>query len=153
MTTLNADTDTGQPCTTSQHGSEALFFGDNPPQGTADVGLDFFVSSASLDSGALAPPQSDPSSSKVPVSDAHNASGSKRKLEDHDSASDTEAWIHDRKKPRQDSPDEGTSSPITPRHMPDIAGIESLVNVCDVCWQLPLLTFSAEVSAIRITQS
>jgi hypothetical protein len=148
MTTLNTGTDTGLP----QHRGEALSFGDNPPQGTVDIGLDL-VGSASLDSGALAPPQSDPSSSKVPLSDAHNASGSKRKLEDHDSASDTEAWIHDRKKPRQDSPDERTSSPITHRHMPDTAGVGSLVNVCDVCWQLPLLTFSAEVSAIRITQS
>lgn len=152
MTTLNTGTDTGLPCSTSQHGSEALFFGDNPPQGTVDIGLDL-PGSASLDSGALAPPQSDPSSSNVPVSDAHNASGSKRKLEDHDSASDTEAWIHDRKKPRQDSPDERTSSPITPTHMPDNAAVESLVNVCDVCWQLLLLTFSAEVSAIRIIQS
>jgi hypothetical protein len=137
MTTLN--TDTGLPTTTSQHGSEALF-GDNPPRGTADIGLDL-VGSASLDSSALVPPQS-PSSSKVPVPDANNASGSKRKLEDRDSASDTEARTHDRKIPKQESPDERTSSLITPRHMPDI------VNVCDVCWQFPLLTFNAEVSAI-----
>jgi hypothetical protein len=143
MTTLN--TDTGLPATTSQHGSEALF-GDNPPRGTADIGLDL-VGSASLDSGALAPPQS-PSSSKVPVPDANNASGSKRKLEDRDSASDTEARTHDRKIPKQESPEESTSSLITPRHIPDIAGVESLVNVCDVCWQLPLLTFSTEASAI-----
>jgi len=145
MTTLNTDTDTDLPATTSQHGSEALF-GDNPPQGTADIGLDP-VGSACLDSGALAPPQSDPSSSKVPAPDADNASGSKRKLEDHDSASDTEAQTHDRKKPKQESPDERTPPLITPRHTPDFAGDESLVNVRDVCWQLPLLTFSAEVSA------
>src|SRR6266567_4001587 len=114
MTTPNTDTDTGLPVTTSQHGNEALF-GDNLPQGTADVGLDL-VGSASLDSGTLVLPQSDPSSSKVPVPDANNASGSKRKLEDHDSASETEAWTHDRKKPKQESPDEMTSSLITPRH-------------------------------------
>jgi hypothetical protein len=146
MTTLNTDTDTGLPGTTSQHGSEALF-GDNPTQGTVDIGLDL-VGSAYLDSGAFAPLQSDPSSSKVPVPDANNASGSKRKLEDRDSAFDSEARTNDRKKPKQESPDERTSSLITPRHMPDIAGVESLVNVCDVCWQLPLLTFSAEVSEI-----
>jgi hypothetical protein len=138
MTTLNTDTDTCLPATTSQHGSEALF-GDNPSQGTADIGLDL-VGSASLDSGVLAPPQS--------VTDPNNASRSKRKLEDRDSASDTEARTHDWKKSKQESPDERTSSLITPRHMPDIAGVESPVNVCHVCWKLPLLTFSAEVSAI-----
>jgi hypothetical protein len=146
MTTLNTDTDTGLPVTISQHGSDAVF-DDNLPQCTADVGPDL-VGSASLDSGTLAPPQSDPSSSHVPVPDTNNASGSKRKLEDHDSASDTEARTHDRKKPKQESPDERKSSLITPRHAPDIAGVESLVNVRDVCWRLPLLTFSAEVSAI-----
>lgn len=145
MTTLNTDTDTGLPATTPQHGNEALF-GDNPSQGTVDIVLNL-VGSASLDPGALAPPQS-PSSSKVPVHDANNVSGGKRKLEDRDSASDTEARTHDRKKPKQESPDERTSSLITPRHMPDIAGVEGLVNVCDVRWQLPLLTFSAEVPAI-----
>ena len=134
MTTLNTDTDTGLSATTSQHGSEALF-GGNPPQGTVDIGLDL-VGSASLDSGALAPLQSDPSSSTVPVPDANNPSGSKRKLEDRDSASDAETRIHDGKKPKQESPDERTSSLITPRHTPDIAGVESLVNVCHVCWQL-----------------
>ena len=144
--TLNTDTDIDLPATTSQHGSEALI-GDNPTQGTADIGLDL-VGSASLDSGALASPQSDPSSSKVPLPDADNASSSKRKLEDHDSASDTEARTHDRKKPKQESPDESASSLITPRHTPDFAGVESAVNVCDVSWQLSLLTFSTEVSAI-----
>lgn len=118
MTTLNTVTDTSLPATTSQHGSEALF-GDNPSQGTAVIGLDL-VSSASLDSGALAPPQS--------VPDAHNASGSKRKLEDRDSASDTEARTHNWKKPKQASPNERSSSLITPRHTPDIAGVESPVN-------------------------
>jgi len=115
MTTLH----TGLPATTSQHGSEALF-DDNPPQGTVDIGPDFVGSaSASLDSGALAPPQSDPNKS----------SGSKRKLEDRDSASDTESLTHDRKKPKQESPDERTSSLMTPRHTPDMdAGVESLVN-------------------------
>jgi hypothetical protein len=138
MTTLNTDTDIGLPATTSQHGSEALF-GENTPQGTAFIGLDL-VGSASLDSGALAPPHSDPSSSNVPVpADANNASGSKRKLEDRDSASDTEAWTHDRKKPKQESPDERTSLLITPGHTLDIAGVESLVNVCDVYRQLQCL--------------
>jgi hypothetical protein len=130
MTTLNTDTDTGLPATTSQHRSEALF-GDNPPLGTVDIGLDL-VGPASLDSGTLTSPQSTPNSSKVPVPDTTNASGSKRKLEDRDSASDTEARTHDRKKPKQESPDERSTSLITPRHMPDIAGVESLVNVCDV---------------------
>ena len=147
MTTLNTDTDTGILATsTPQHGGDALF-GDNLPQGIADIGLDL-VGSAYLDSSALAPPQSDPSSSKVPVPDVNNASGSKRKLEDRDSASDTESRAHDRKKLKQESPDERTSSLITPRHMADIAGIESLVGVCDVYWQLPLLTLGADVSAI-----
>jgi hypothetical protein len=135
MTTLNT-----HPPATSQHGSEAIF-GDNPPQYTADIGLDLV--------GSLAPPQSDPSSSKVhPVPDANNASGSKRKLEDRDSASDPEARAHERKKPKQESPDESMSSLIPPRHMPDIAGVESLVNICDICCQLPLLTFSTEVPLI-----
>ena len=128
MTTLNTDTDTGLTATTSQHGSEALF-GDNPPQDTVDLGLDI-VGSGSLDSRALTPPQSDSSSSKVPVPDANKASGSKRKLKYCDSASDTEAQTHDRKKLKQESPDERTSSLITPRHMSDFAGVESLVNVC-----------------------
>lgn len=134
MTTPN--TDTGLPATTSQHGSEALF-GDNPPQGTVDLGLDF-VDSGLLDSGALAPSDS---SSSVP--DVNNASGSKRRLEDHGSASDTEVQTHDRKKTKQECPDERTSSLITPRHMPEFAGVESQMNVCDDCWQLPLLIFSA----------
>ena len=134
MTTLNIDT--GLPATASQHGSEALF-GDNPPQDTVDLGLDF-VGSGLLDSGALAPSDS---SSSVPNN--NNASRSKRKLEDHGSASDTEVQTHDRKKTKQECPDERTSSLITPRHMPDFAGVENLVNVCDDCWQLPLLTFSA----------
>jgi len=144
MTTLNSD-NTALPATTSsQHGSEALF-GDNPPQGTADIRLDL-VGSASLDSGALVPPQPDASSSNVPLPDANNASGSKR---GRDGAPDTDARTHDRKKPKRESSDEGTSSFITSRHMPDIAGVESFVNVCDsVYWQFPLLTFSAEVSAI-----
>jgi hypothetical protein len=142
MTTLNSAT------TSSQHGSEALF-GDNPPQGTADIRLDLVDSASIDDSGALAPPQPDASSSKVPLPDANNASGSKRKLEDRDGAPDTDARTHDRKKLKQESSGEGMSSLITPRHMPDIAEVESLVNVCDgVYWQLPLLTFSAEVSAI-----
>lgn len=144
MTTPNTDTNADLP-TTSQRGSEAVF-GDNPPQGTAHIGLDPVRS--------LTPPQSDPSSPKVPVPDPNNASGSKRKLEDGDSASDTETRTHDRKKPKQEEgPDERTSPLITPRHMPDIAGVESLVNVCDVYWKLSLLTFSADVSAIRIAQS
>jgi hypothetical protein len=139
MTTLNTNTDAGLPATTSQHGSETLF-GDNPPQGTANIGIEL--------AGSLAFPQSDPSPS-VPDANANNASGSKRKPEDRDSASDTEARTHDRKKPKQESPDERTSSLITPRHMSDFAGVESPVNVCDdVCSQLPLLTFSAEVSVI-----
>ena len=145
MTTPTTDTNISLPATTSQHGSEALF-SDNPPQGTADIGLDLvFVDS-------LTPSQSEPFSSNLSLPDANNATGSKRKLEDRDSAPDTEAWTHDRKKPKQDSPNERTSSLITPRHMSDIAGIESLVNVCDdACWQLPLLTFSTGVSAIQIT--
>lgn len=123
MTTLNTNTDTGLPATTSQHGRETLF-GDNPPQGTANIGIEL-VSSPAF-------PQSDPSSSKVP--DANNASGSKRKPEDRDNASDTESPTHERKKPKQESQDERTSSLITPRHMPDFAGADSLVNVCDdVC--------------------
>jgi hypothetical protein len=145
MTTPNTNTDTGLPAATSQHGSETLF-GDNPPQGTVDIGIELV--------GSLAYPQSDPSSSKVRVPDANDASGSKRKPEDRDSASDTEARTHDRKKPKQESPDERMSSLITPRHIPDFAGVESLANVCDdVCWQLPLLTFCAEASVIWITQS
>ena len=117
MTTPNTDT-------ISQHGSETLF-GDNPPQGTANSGIELV--------GSLAPPQSDLSSPKVPVPDANNSSGSgsKRKPEDHDGASDTEASTHDRKKLKQESPDERTSSLITPRHKSDIAEVESLVNVCD----------------------
>lgn len=117
----------------------ATLLGENPPQGTADIGLDL-VGSASLDFGALAPPQSDPSSSEVLVpADANNASGSKRKLEDRDSASNTEARTHDRKKPKQESPDERMFSLISPRHTPDIAGVERLVNVCDVYRQLQYL--------------
>ena len=139
--TLNSDTDTGLSATASQHGSEALF-GDNPPQATADIGVDI-VGSASLDYEPLAPPQSNASSSKSPPPDANNASGSKRKLEDREPDTD------DRKKPKQDNSDERTSSLITPRHIRDIAGVESLVNVCDdVYWQSPLLIFSAEAPPI-----
>ncbi len=128
MSTPNTDTDTSLAAFTPQHGSETPFE-DVPrplhPEGTADLGLDL-VGSASLDSGAR-PPQSDPTSSKVLVSDTNNdASGSKRKLEDSDSTSDSEAQTHDRKKPKQESQDETTSSLITPRHASGIAGVESL---------------------------
>jgi hypothetical protein len=125
MSTPNTDTDTDTSLAafTPQHGSE-IPFEDVPhtlhPEGAADL-----VGSASLDSGAR-PPQSDPTASKVLVSDANNdASGSKRKLENSDSTSDSEAQTHDRKKPKQGSQDETTSSLITPRHASGIADVGS----------------------------
>ena len=62
--------------------------------------------------------------------DADHASGSKRKQEDRDDASDAEAQTEHTKKPKQEDsrPDERVSSLITPRHMS--AGLEGLVNVC-----------------------
>ncbi len=126
MTTPNTDTDTSLAASTSQHGSDASF-DDVPPQGTADIRLNL-VGSASLDSVIGTPPQAEPSPSKVPVPDANSASGSKRKQEDRHSGSDSEVQTHDRKKPKQ----ERSSSHLTPRHTPDIAGVEGLVNVCNI---------------------
>jgi hypothetical protein len=87
--------------------------------------------------------------------DAKDASGSKRKQEDRDDdASDAEARTCDRKKkPKQDSSDEGASLLITPRHMSDVAGVESLVNVCGCLLAVSLLTYSVGTPAIWITQS
>jgi hypothetical protein len=125
MTTPNTGPDTSLAASTSQHGSEG-HFDDVPPQGTVDPGLEL------VGSAPLAPPQAGASSLKPPTPDAKNASGSKRKQEDRDDTSDAEARTHDRqKKPKQASSDERASSLITPRHMADVAGVESLVNVCD----------------------
>jgi hypothetical protein len=133
---MTTPTDTTLAASTSQHGSEALFH-DVPPQRTAVLGPEFDDGTASLDSGAGTPPYAGPSSSflKMPMPDANHASGSKRKQEDRDDASDGEAQTLDGKKPKQeDSSDESTSSSlITPRHMSDeVAGVEGLVNVCHV---------------------
>ena len=128
MTTSNTDPDATLAASTSRHGSEALF-DEVSPQGTVNLGLDL-VGSASLDTGT--PPQSAPSSLKYPSPDASNVSGSKRKQEDSDNPSDAEAQAHDKKKLKQDNSDERSSSLISPRHTPDVAGVESLVIVCDV---------------------
>ncbi|KAF8486025.1 hypothetical protein DFH94DRAFT_688394 [Russula ochroleuca] len=124
MTTSNIGPDTSLAASTSQHGSEAPF-DEVSPQGTANPGLDL-ADSASLDTGT--PPHTGPSSLKYPSPDANNPSGSKRKEEDRDHSSDAEAQTHDKKKLKQDNLDERASSLITPRHTPDAAGVESLVN-------------------------
>lgn len=148
MTTPNTSPDTSLAASTSQHDSEGPFDGV-PPQGTADLGFDL------VGSAPLALPQAGASSLKPPMPDAKDASGSKRKQEDRDDdASDAEARTCDRKKkPKQDSSDEGASLLITPRHMSDVAGVESLVNVCGCLLAVSLLTYSVGTPAIWITQS
>jgi hypothetical protein len=145
MTTSNTGPDTSLAASTSQHGSEAPF-DEVSPQGTANLGLDL------VGSASATPPQTAPSSLKYPSPDANDASGSKRKQEDRDTP-DAEAQAHDKKKLKQDNSDERSTSLITPRHTPDVAGVESLVDVCGTRSQYPPLTCITGTPVVWITQS
>ncbi len=135
--------------TSSQLDSEAPFDVSSPAslpqsesQRTAVLEPDL-VLSPPLDSGtSTLPPLAGPSSPEMPMTDANNASGGKRKQEDVDDAFQAEN-SNERKKLKQECLDDGTSSLMAPGHMSDVAGAESPVNVCSVPLAILLLTFTA----------
>ena len=144
-------TTTPAPASTSQLDSEAPFDVSSPGQSslpqsesqrTAVLEPDL-VLPPPLDSGtSTLPPLAGPSSPEMPMTDANNASGGKRKQEDVDDAFQAEN-SNERKKLKQESLDDGTSSLMAPGHMSDVAGAESPVNVCSVPLAILLLTFTA----------
>ena len=95
------------------------------------------VPSAPLDSGAAAPTSplpllAGPSSLKIPTNNANKASVIKRKQEDVDGVSQPEENSIEKKRPKRESLDDGTSSFMAPGHMSDVAGPGSTVDVRDV---------------------
>jgi hypothetical protein len=137
---------------TSQLDSKAPFDDSSPGQAslpqsesqcTAALEPDL-VLSPPLDSGtSTLPPLAGPSSPEMPMTDANNnASGGKRKQEDVDDAFQADN-SNERKKLKQESLDDVTSSLMAPEHMSDVAGAESPVNVCSVPLEILLLTFTA----------
>ena len=131
---------TPAPISTLQNSSEARF-NDNshsqassPPSGSQRIGVSpsDLILSVPLDPDTSTPsPLVGPSSLVMTMSDTNKPSGSKRKQDDADSACQAEENSHERKKPKQESLDDGPSSFVAPGHTSDVADAESLVNVHD----------------------
>lgn len=115
----------------SSHSQPSLPPSESQPPPIAVFPPDLILS-VPLDPGTSTPsPLAGPSSLKIPISDTNKASGSKRKQDDVYSICQAEEKSRERKKPKQESLDDGASSFMAPEHTPNVADAESLVNVCD----------------------
>jgi len=127
----------------SSHNQPSLPASESQPQPIAVFPPDLILF-APLDPGTRTPsPLAGPSSLKMSNSDTNKTSESKRKQDDVDSTCQAEENSRERKKPKQESLDDGASSFMAPGHTPDVADAESLVNVCDAPLAVLLLTFSS----------
>ena len=131
---------TPAPISTLQNDSEARFDDNShsqdssPPSGSQRIAVSppDLILSVPLDPDTSTPsPLAGPSSLKMTTSDTNNTSGSKRKQDDVDSACQAEENSHERKKPKQESLEDGASSFVAPGHTSGAADAESLVNVHD----------------------
>jgi len=144
MSTSNSSPDTSlkplEAISTLQNDSEARFDdishnqASSPPSESQRIEVfpPDLILSAPLGPDTSSPsPLAGPSSLKMTMSDTNKTSGSKRKQEDVDSARQAEEHSHERKKPKQESLDDGASSFMAPGPTSDVADAESLVKVCD----------------------